>query len=677
VARDLPSYWSDSFPRFRRSRALIDECGRWARQEVKPRVSRRKVDGQVAQQGFPVVLPHSTTMGQDVAAFVARRQPSFHRKPLGGGTRAERTASKVEQWLQEAFASKVFVEGEPLWDAITSFAANDGEFAVLIQPASSAYSGFLDFRDEDGTISATWRRNRAGQDLDEYATDTGSSRGYRTSEGKSSDAYQRYLHDYKARRWPFVVRVLSAAEYLPLGRNPLSGRLDTLLIRSVCSATHLQSQGFQFWPHADGGAQASNVEGPGQSYWLYELHLGNPWRIIYQIVGLDGVQYDATKDGQPAQLGLDLGQQYGLQQVPAGVFYGWHRPQEKDPDKRGIPLLAPFLGVIGGAQTSITGIVEHLYRTGFGGWGVEMDKDLYQVWIEMGRPTQFDLLDDSIHVLLGRPTSLVHQGAGADAWRVLEFLFGLVERFNEGERARSSPDASSIAQTTALASVDTILGQINTGSLQAMKLVAECLLEQCAALSDEMGAPIPVYCTLNKDGKEQTHVELSADDLLGDFTVDVEQPTRKGANLPKAQAGVSWVDKQLVSRYEWREEFLGDPQPEHELDRIAAEQYINGPEGQQQLGLIVSRMLGDLDAQQIRGLQDQGKLTPGGTPSAMMPPRPGQPSQSGVGQDGVPTASYPNQAASALGGMTAAAVNPGAITNVVRATGQGPEMAPP
>ena len=673
-ARDLHSLWTQNEQRFKRSRELITEVGKWERQEIKPQLPTRMQNGREVQQGFPVQLPHATTMALDVSAFVARRQPSLKRKPLGEGTRAQRDASKVERWLQEAFASKIRIDGDPLWETIVSFGVHDGEYAIICQPSASHYGGHLRLMDDDGQIEARWIRNSNGEDLAEFREKHPRAE-YRVSEGRSSAAYSSYLRDWKARRWPFSIRVLSAQEYLPIGRDPLSSKLDTLLIRSVCSATHLKAQGFEWWAHTAGGADDANIEGSGQVYWLYELHSSNPWRIVYQIVGMDGQQYQSTlKDGMPDQCGIDCGERYGIQRLPAAVYYGWHRPQEKDPDKRGIPLLAPFIGIIGAANRSVTGIIEHNFRTGFGGWGVKMEKDLYEVWVEMGRPTQFDLQDDSIHVLLGDPTSLVHQGVGSDSWRILEFLTALVERFNESERVRTSADASSIAQTTQAASSDTILGQISGGCLEAYRFVAECLLEQCSVLSQEMGAPIPVYCTLNREGEEQTHVELSAEQIMGDYTVEVAQPQRKGQNLARAQAGTAWRESNLISTYTWLQDFYGEEQPEEEMDRVAAEQYIASEQGQQELALMVARIQGDRTRLQITGLQEAGKLSEGGMPTAALPP---QPPANGVAPNGVPMPINVNPAASALGGITAAAVNPGAVAGVVQATGTGPEMAMP
>jgi hypothetical protein len=676
AAADLATLWTTNASRFHQSRALIEECSQWALQQRAPIVPT--TDGR--RQGFAVQLPHTTTMPNDVASFVARRQPSLTRTPLGSGSRAARTASDVENWLQEAMRSKVLIDGEPFWETVVAHLVSDAEVAVLVQPAPSHYSGLLELFDEDGSIRGEWQRNKDGLDVDEYTAKTGSKKGYGVSTRKSTDAHKSYSTSYKARRWPFLVRVLGAAEYLPLGRDQISGRLDTLLIRSVCSTTHLKTQGFDWWTTSGGGSRESNVQSSGKTYWLYELHSSMPWTITYQIVGMDGTKYQATMNGEADQLGIDMEKEFGLRQLPAGLYYGWHRAQDKNPATRGIPLLAPFLGIIGAANRSLAGVVEHNYRTGYGGWGVELNPAFLEQWVEMGRPQQFDIKDDATHILLGKPSSLVHGGVGQDAWKILEYLSGLVERFNESERVRTSADSSSIAQTTSLASADTILSQITNGALQAYQLVAEALLEQCAALSEATGGPIPVYCHVVADGSEQTHVELSAKDLLGDFRVDVEQPTQKGSNLPKAQAGVGWQQMGLIGKAEWRQDFYGDPQPEAALDTIAAEAYVDSPDGQKELQMLIARIQGDQDAQKIKGMQDQGTLSPGGTPTAAIPDQPPggpAPPQPGIGPGGVPMPQQPNVAASALGGMTAAAVNPGEVTKVVQGTGVGPEMSSP
>jgi hypothetical protein len=235
-ATNLQALWQRNEGRFRNSRDLIDTCAKWNRQarETWPRIPSK--DG--IAQGFALVLPHSTTMPQDVAAFVARREPSLRRTPIGGGgSRAQKQASEVEEWLAAAMKDKVKIDDDPLWPALCSIATHDSEHCVLVQPAVSHYSGLLTLlEDDNSTIRAVWRRNKDGLTVEDYEAKNGSRSGFTPSKRKSREAQEEYARKYKANRWPLIVRLLTAGEYLPLGKDPLTGRLDEVLIRSARSA---------------------------------------------------------------------------------------------------------------------------------------------------------------------------------------------------------------------------------------------------------------------------------------------------------------------------------------------------------------------------------------------------------------------------------------------------------
>ena len=93
-----------------------------------------------------------------------------------------------------------------------------------------------------------------------------------------------------------------------------------------------------------------------------------------------------------------------------------------------------------------------------------------------------------------------------------------------------------------IASSDAAFGQLTRGAQQCLERIAECLLsEQCAAISIETGAAVPVYAHQDaKKGTKQDHVELAADDLDGDYEVDIELPTPKFSNLALMQAGAEF-----------------------------------------------------------------------------------------------------------------------------------------
>src|SRR5258707_11143505 len=103
--RDLASLWARESERFRSSRSRIRQAGQWRRNEVMPRVP------WTDPTPFQVTLPHATTMGQAVVAFLARRRPQAHRLPLGSDPRAERIASRIENWVQPLIEDEIQSNG--------------------------------------------------------------------------------------------------------------------------------------------------------------------------------------------------------------------------------------------------------------------------------------------------------------------------------------------------------------------------------------------------------------------------------------------------------------------------------------------------------------------------------------------------------------------------------------
>src|SRR5437868_5055295 len=99
--RNLAALWSTEYERFRASRSRIRQAGQWRRNEVMPKVP------WTDPTPFQVTLPHATTMGQAVVNFLARRRPTVHRQPLGSDPRAERIASRIENWLQPLLEDEI------------------------------------------------------------------------------------------------------------------------------------------------------------------------------------------------------------------------------------------------------------------------------------------------------------------------------------------------------------------------------------------------------------------------------------------------------------------------------------------------------------------------------------------------------------------------------------------
>jgi len=191
---DLAQLWATEYGRFQASRSRIKQAGQWRRNEVTPRVPW-------ADPGpFQIMLPHATTMGQSVAAFLARRRPSVHRDPLGSDPRAERIASRIENWLQPVLEDELQSNGEPLWDAALAFAVHDGEWASLVVPAADHWDELLDYTVDEGgvtVIAPRFQRDSKGRAVDdEFYAKPG--RSFKLDKIQSAMSHADYSKDAKA-----------------------------------------------------------------------------------------------------------------------------------------------------------------------------------------------------------------------------------------------------------------------------------------------------------------------------------------------------------------------------------------------------------------------------------------------------------------------------------------------
>lgn len=679
LASDLASLWSSEYGRVRDSRRRIEVCGQWRRQEVLPHVPPEWSN----PAAFQIMLPHAVTLSQDVANFLGRKTPAIRRVPLGQGPTAGRTASKVELWASSAMDA-LRTNGESIWDAIIAAAVHDGEFAVLVSPRPAYYGSLLSFTGDgpdQTTIAPTFQRDSKGRTADDAYYQESARRSFKPDERTSAAAYEQYALDAKARRLPFVVRVIPAAMCVPLGVGP-DGNVDALLIRSERTALSLRREGFEFTALSTETAANAGLlgGGPGNTagavFTLYELH--TPGTIQYQIGGRDGGRAYATtlrgagQDGATAT--IDLAKEYGLTDVPGGYFYGAHFANETDPNKRGVPFLFPFISLLKGANQTITAEVAHMHNFAFGGWFIKPDRELVSqnpdLWTEQGKPRQIDIQPMKAQYVVGDPVPAVHPGVNKDAGSFLNTALGLLDALSPSNTLKSGSDASGFAQGVGLAAAEQMLSQTLEGAQHAWKRVAECLLEQASSLSTTLGAPIPVYSHTKPDGTQQDHVLLSADDLQGDWSVEVYVPQRKGQNLALAQAGSVWVQAGLLSHSTWLQDMFGDEQPEAEQDRIWVEKQLASPEGQQYVLQLAAKYQGNQEMEKLYRLQQQGQVTQGGTPSAMLPPRP-----SASGRDGVSGPNTGNPAASAVAGIMSGVSQTASQAPVIAATGQPAPVA--
>ena len=188
-----------------------------------------------------------------------------------------------------------------------------------------------------------------------------------------------------------------------------------------------------------------------------------------------------------------------------------------------------------------------------------------------------------------------------------------------------------------------------------------------------------MYTQFNpKSGESKDLIEISANDLGGDFGVEVIFPQKRGSNLPLAQGMFQWWKGGALSHYTWLQDGWGEEDPDSEVDRINVEKALNSPQGQELIWQLAGRIQGDSEMAKIAQLQQQGKIGPGGTPRSLMPPRPGNEmvSAAGTPTGGMAGMQVGNPAAGAVAGIMSGAMQTGPQTAVVQATGR-PHQHPP
>jgi hypothetical protein len=301
-------------------------------------------------------------------------------------------------------------------------------------------------------------------------------------------------------------------------------------------------------------------------------------------------------------------------------------------------------------------------------------------WTEAGKPMKVTVNRGAVTYVAGKTSPAVHAGVDKDVVWFVQMSLTMLERFGPAQSLTGgSGDQAGFAQAVAQASGENALGQILGGSMSALKRTCECLLEWASCLSEISGDPIPVYCRYNPTtGEYKDLLELSAKDLNGDYGVEIIFPQKRGSNLPLAQAMFQWWKGEALSHFTWLQDGWGEENPNEEVDRINVEKALNSPQGQQLVWQLAARIQGDREMAKIAKLQQAGQMAPGGTPAALIPPKPGGDllSSAGTPTGGMAGVQVGNPAASALGGVMAGQMQTGPQAAAVQATGQGVPVAP-
>lgn len=660
TAAEISQLWTQKEQEFVESRRRIKAVRSWLAHKVEPEVPA-EFQSQ-ANIGVKLAFPITTSL--HTVAVMARKRPLLKRTPLGSGMAPSKKATKIEQWANGCL-TELESQGGPLWKTLVSALFNQAECGVLAYPVLAHWEKFPPFDAEKP--SERYQRDSKDRSPEEVGKD------FRMDGKRTKQAYDEFATDFKAHRIPLVVRIVPAEQCIPQFGPGM--RLDGLLVRSSYTEDQLKDQGYS-WIGGDshpGPGRTANDSGPGaRSVTLMEYwHRGGvcfyAGQSIYGSVGFRAYS-ETMKDDGPAE--IDLGKEFGLDRLLAHYAYGLHFPDEENPDYRGMPFLYPFMSQMAGAQNLMTAKVAHTWRWAYGGIGVEpMEGAPPELLMEDGHPRKVSIPPMTAVVLPGRAVPLVHPGTAPEVDQSVAFLLNDVrgempqQGAFGGAGAESGHDRSLIRAHLEDA-YGMVLGDPDdySGAIGAWRWIGSTLVECASKIAETQGHNVPVYTSSDvAEGQRRDYAEMTADLADGLYDMDAYYPNAEGENLPWAQLLAEWSLQGLIPHQMFLEKGMGDQSPERTVVDIQVEKFLFGtPQGQQIIGEMVAESLGaDREAEKYR-LEQQGLMTPDGTPTQAMPQ---QGALTGMGVQ--------NPAQSALGGIIAGGMGTGQMRADAMATQNG------
>lgn len=666
---EISALWTAKQREFTESRKRIRLVRQWLARKVEPEIPA-EFQAQ-AKVGVKLAFPLTTSL--HTISIMARKRPLLKRTPIGSGMSPMQKATRIESWANGCL-TELECQAGPLWKPLVASLFNQGEVACLAYPMMAHWEDFPDFNADNPPE----RHQRDRQDREPSDDYYGGKRTFVLDGKRTQKAFDEYANDYKAHRIPLVARIVPAEQCLPIP-GP-GGRLDGLLIKSYYTEDDLREQGYSWaggTAHPGVGRTDSDSGGNrsmclmelwkkgGVAYYAGETTYGMTDGLVTRGVSL----YEETtrRGGSTA---IDLEKEYGLNKLLAHYAYGLHLPDEENPDLKGVPFLWPFIDQIAAAQNLITAKVAHTWRWAYGGVAVQADPDMpSEMLLEDGAPRKVVIPPMTAVVVPGQVTPLVHPGTAPEVDQSIGFLLGDVR--NEmpsaaamgGDGAASGHDRSLIRAHLEDA-YGMVLGDADdySGALGAWRWLGSTLVECASAVAKSKDMSVPVYVSAQtNDGERRKYSEMTAGLCDGLYDLTAFYPNAEGENLPWAQLLAEWTLQELIPQQMFLEKGMGDQSPERTIVDIQVEKFLfKTPQGQQILGEMVVEQLGGEREQEAFKLQQEGRLSPDGTPTDAM---------QGVGGQGQLTGTaVPNGTDSALGGIIAGGLQTGQLRNDAAAT---------
>ncbi len=591
-----------------------------------------------------------------------------------GGTNpaAEQRATQVELWGNAGIAETMDQ------DAAVDLLLNEGAVGCIISISGQHWEERLDYLDivDDDTYEKMGSAERKGYTrhngrngyarhdggyarLDEHGQPVPKRRYQRDRDGnaphngevfdfddrQSAKAHAQEMREFKARQFPFSVRVIPADDCIPLYGAGL--KLEGLIVRSSFSRETLIKRKYS-WGEGDlmipaGNADRGHGRIVGAELTLYELYQldedGKPF-CCYEVSDGD-TGYRTTRDGKGI---TDLYAEYGLTRLPAFYEYGMHfaRSNSEAPgEPLAIPFAWPLIGVLLMKELVACGISIKAFWSGFPGYGYKPDADMLEkhpeLIIDNNAPREFSLKPMVINAIPGELQVLQSSGLGPEIGALMTILGEAEGDYGPNPVSAGGAGATGVSDRSL---IDEQIRRAYAPVLKARRVlvenVAETMLEYGAKWSARSGKPIPIYAdipvqtlvgsTRRTAITKRGVVELDADVVGENYSLTAYYPREFGENLARTQQTIeAWKDHAMPWE-DMRVHGFEDEAPEETRVKMILDGFYDSEEYRAEVLADALQANGDTKLADKMRLKAQGKLAPDGMPAGAYAgvPMPGQ-----------------------------------------------------
>lgn len=634
---------------------------------------------------------------------VLQEQVARIRREGGTNPAAEQRATTVELWANAGLEKSLDQ------DTLVDLLLNESQCGMVVSLSGAHWEERADYcdtidEDEHAKLGPAERKgyrkreDRYGK-VDASGEFEPSRRWWRDKDGKPPKAGEDFKRDshrttrawhvaheeFKARQWPFTVRVIPADDCVPIYGPNLT--LEGLIVRSSFTEEELLHRRYSWEKDGHLMVPAGNPEYStgSETLTLYEAYLLDADKLpfcIYEVAD-GGKGYRTMKEGKAAV--TDLFAEYGLTRLPAFYGYGqrFARSNLQNPGvPLGIPFLKPLISVMLMRELVGCGISVKTFWSGFPGYGYKPDADMLdkhpELIIDNNAPRTFSVKPMEINVIPGDLITLQSSGLGPEVGALMGILA-------EAEAdAGPNPVSAGAAGATGVSDRSLIDEQIKRAYAPVLKTkrmmvqgCAEVMLEYGTKWAERAGRPLSIHAdipvqTLSTTKRKATKrgvVEIDAEVVGDNYSLTAYYPREFGENLARTQQVMeAWKDKASPFR-EMREIGWEDEAPEETRVELILDAFYDSEEYRAEVLADALQANGDVKLAEKERLKAKGALAPDGMPAGayaglpmpgqvppgMAPPPIGPP---GMGPGGPPVVdmALPNPGLSQMGGQIGAQV---------------------